>query len=33
LYGGYFDDEVEAAHRYNDLALVYHREFARLNDV
>jgi hypothetical protein len=32
LFGGYFLDEVEAARRYNDLALLHHGEFARLND-
>ena len=33
IYLGYFDDENDAARAYNVAAILYHKEFARLNDV
>lgn len=31
IFGGHFDSAVDAAKKYNDLALQYHGEFAKLN--
>lgn len=31
MYNGYFKDELEAAKAYNEAALKYHGDFARLN--
>lgn len=33
IYGGCFDTEIEAAYKYNKLALKYHGKFANLNIV
>lgn len=32
-YGGYFDDPIEAAKKYNELALEHHGKFAKLNPI
>lgn len=32
-YGGTFDTVIEAAIAYNNLAIKYHGEFARLNEI
>jgi hypothetical protein len=32
-HGGLFDDPIEAAKAYNKLALQYHGEFAKLNEI
>lgn len=32
-YLGWFDDTESAARAYNDAALMYHREFAKLNEI
>jgi hypothetical protein len=31
--GGFYDTPLEGAKRYNELALLYHGEFAKLNDL
>ena len=31
IFGGYFSEPIEAAKKYNELALKYHGEFAKLN--
>lgn len=33
IFGGYFPTAIEAAKKYNELALKYHGEFARLNPI
>lgn len=33
IFGGYFKDPVEAAKKYNELAIKYHGEFAYLNKI
>lgn len=33
IFLGYFDDKLEAAKAYNEAALKYHGEFAKLNDI
>lgn len=33
IFGGYFDSAIEAAKRYNELAIIHHKEFARLNPI
>ena len=33
IFGGYFDNPIDAAKRYNELALKYHGDFASLNQI
>ncbi len=33
ISGGYFDSPIEAAKKYNELAIKHHGEFARLNNI
>jgi hypothetical protein len=33
MHGGYFESPIDAAKRYNELAIQYHGEFARLNPI
>lgn len=33
IIGGYFEDKIEAAQRYNELAIHHHGEFAHLNKI
>lgn len=33
INGGYFDCPIEAAKKYNELALIHHKEFAHLNKI
>ncbi len=33
IHGGYFNTAVEAAKKYNEMALEYHKEFAYLNPI
>lgn len=33
IWGGYFDTDIEAAKKYNELALIHHGEFAYLNEI
>lgn len=33
IYGGLFDNKKDAAMKYNELAILYHKEFAFLNKV
>lgn len=33
IHAGYFDNVIEAAKKYNELALRHHGEFARLNQI
>lgn len=33
IYGGGFHSPLAAAKRYNELALIHHKEFARLNQL
>lgn len=33
LFGGYFNNPIDAAKKYNELAIKHHGEFARLNTI
>ncbi len=33
IYGGLFENKEDAARRYNELAIIYHGEFAKLNKI
>jgi hypothetical protein len=33
IHGGFFDAPLQAAKKYNDMAIQYHGEFARLNEI
>lgn len=33
IFGGYFKNPIEAAKKYNFLAIKYHGEFAKLNEI
>jgi len=33
INGGFFESKIEAAERYNELAIEYHGEFAKLNEI
>lgn len=33
IHGGYFNSAIEAAEKYNELALTYHKDFAFINNI
>lgn len=33
MHGGYFNTAIEAAEKYNELAIIYHKEFAFINKI